>query len=115
MITRAEIADAVNAAAIPGVTAQPGPPDVHQPGIAYPVWRQAVPLASGFESSWDLYVVLPAGYPVATIDAADPLVGLVGGALRGVGVFTGVDTVSLATAPDGSAVMPALRFNLTTI
>lgn len=115
MITRAEIADAVNAAAIPGVTAQPIPPDVHQPGMAYPVWRQSAPMASGWEVSWDLFVVLPAGYTAATIDASDPIVDLVGDALLSIGVVTVAAPVTLATTPDGSAVLPALRFNLTTI
>jgi hypothetical protein len=112
---RDAIVAALNAATIPGVTAQPMPPEVHQPGMAYPVWRSSVPLASGAEATFDLFVVLPAGSPAATIDAADPIVDDVADALLGVGVVTLYGPVTLATDMSGSAELPALRFTLTTI
>jgi hypothetical protein len=112
VITRQDLADALTAA---GCDGQALPPDVASAGMAWPVWVSGRPMASGAELTWNCFVVLPGGSAAATLAEADPLTEACLDALLQLGAVTDFGPVSLATDLAGSAVLPALRFTLTTV
>ena len=102
-------------AGVPGVTAQTLPPDVINPGMAWPVWRQSAPLtATDYEVTYDVFFTLPAGSPAASIAEADDSWQPVADALLQVGAVSLIEPVTMATDPGGSG-LPAIRFTLTTL
>lgn len=111
-VTRQDLADALDSV---GVEGHALPPDVTQPGQGWPVWKSSIPMASGLETTWDVFVTLPGGPVTASIVEADPLLSAVADALLVLGDLRLIDPVTLTTDAQGTAAIPALRFNLTTI
>lgn len=110
----AAIVDALNT--VPGVTAYPSNPDAMTDGAAWPIWANTVwtggKLCRAPVSTYDVVVILPAGYHPETVQAAGGLRDLVYAALRTVGPIEVAEPV-MVTAADQSA-MPAIRYRLTT-
>jgi hypothetical protein len=106
--TRQTLVDALGA--VQGLTATPSAPDVATAGATWPVWAltdYAGRLGAPSRRTYDVFVVLPAGYLPDTVDQADGLVDQVAGALWPVAVIQTAEPVQIQF--DDSAVMPGLR------
>lgn len=113
MSTRQDLADALGG--VPGVTGLTLPPDVIQPGMAWPVWRSSTPITgTDYEVTYDVFLTLPAGSPGASIAEADDSWQPVAFALLHVGAVSLIEPVTMATDPAGAG-LPAIRFTLTTL
>jgi hypothetical protein len=77
------------------------------------VWIQTTfdgVLAVPGRPTYDVYVLLPAGYPAETVERADGLLGQVATALWAVGVITLAEPVSVRF--ENQTTMPGLRLRL---
>lgn len=95
---------------VTGLSATPSAPDVPTAGAAWPVWAQTTyngRVGAPAVSTYDVYVVLPAGYLPSTVDTADGLRDQVAGALWPVAVVQTSEPVQIQF--DDSATMPGLR------
>jgi hypothetical protein len=106
--TRAALVSAL--ATVPGLSATRAAPDNPTAGATWPVWATTTytgRVGSPGVHTYDVYVVLPAGYLPSSVDAADGLRDQVAGALWPVAVVQTAEPVSIQF--DDSATMPGLR------
>lgn len=105
---RTAIVDALKA--VPGLEPTDTMPDVATAGAAWPTWVESTTsgkLKAATRHTYDVWVVLPAGYLPDTVDQADGLVDQLVKTLRYVGPF---DWLAPATVVfDDHNSMPAIR------
>lgn len=101
---------------VDGVTPYPSHPDNMTDGAAWPIWANTVwtggKLCRAPVSTYDVVVILPAGYDPFTVQTAGSLRDVVAAALRTVGAVEIAEPV-MVTAAEGAS-MPAIRYRLTT-
>jgi len=112
---RTRIVDAL--ATVPGLTPTPATPDTITEGAAFPKWIESR-FSSGKLSrpmlhTFDVIVVLPAGYNPDTVDAADGLVPQVMAALAGIASVDLAEPVQLTFPAGTSPSLPGLRIRCT--
>jgi hypothetical protein len=102
---------------VEGLTPYPSNPDAMTDGAAWPIWANTVwtggKLCRAPVSTYDVVVILPAGYAPETVQIAGGLRDLVYAALRPLGPVEVAEPV-MVVASDGGASMPAIRFRITT-
>ena len=106
--TRAALVAALST--VQGLSASRAAPDVPTAGAAWPVWTQttyAGRLGAPAVHTYDVYVILPAGYLPSTVDQADGLRDQVAAALWPAGTVQSTEPVSVQF--DDSATMPGIR------
>jgi hypothetical protein len=99
--------------AVPGLTATSSAPDVPTAGATWPVWAQNTyggTIGAPSVRTYDVFVILPAGYAPDTVDQADGLVDQVATALWPVAVIQTAEPVQIQF--DSSNTMPGLRFRV---
>lgn len=117
MTVREQVADAVNAAAIPGVTGVVWPPGSRSAGMVWAQWdateyRQGirgVPLPD--RDGWSVWLTLPAGDQASTASARDEWEPLLVAALGPLGRVVRSEPTAVAVE-DGGAAVPAVRITL---
>lgn len=114
--TSAEVAAILAAlASIPGLTPSESAPDVPTEGAAWPRWTETRylggKLAARPVSTFEVVVILPAGYAPTTTAAAHEIRDSIAAALGSAGVVENVEPVLVAFG-DGND-MPALRYRMT--
>jgi hypothetical protein len=115
MTTRDDIAAALNSAGV-GINAKAGRPDTLSPLNGWPQWVRDVPLTMcGFERTWWVLVILPAGAVSVTEDTAESIRVSVWLALNEIGSVSSIEPINLTAQPESSPQsVPALRFTLIT-
>lgn len=112
--SRAAILDAL--ALVPGLLPTPTMPDTPMAGAAWPVWAETRyrdgKLTRPLTSTYEVRVILPAGWLPETVDAADGLVDNLAAALSTVGL---VDVVNPVLITFDSASMPGLNARVTVV
>jgi hypothetical protein len=102
-------------ATVPGLTPTPDNPDVATPGAAWPRWTETRYLGGKLSarpvSTFDVIVVLPAGYGPTTTAAALEIRDTIAKALGHAGPVENAQPV-LVTFGDGND-MPAIRYRVT--
>jgi hypothetical protein len=111
---RAALAGVLTAAGV-GISGQPDPPVSISPGMGWPVWSYSVPLASGQEVTWEVFVALTGASQAAAMAEADRINVTVTDALLDIGSVTEVRPVAMATDATGAGSIPCLRWIVTTI
>lgn len=99
---------------VEGLVPGPNVPDVPTDGSAWPVWIQTAfngSLSFPGRPTYDVYVLLPAGYTTATVEKADGLLGQVCDALWGLAVIQLAEPVSVRF--ENQVTMPGLRLRIT--
>ena len=113
--SRQAVLDAL--ATVPGVTPTPSMPDTPTAGAAWPVWAESHyrdgKLTRPLTHTYEVRVILPAGYLPETVDAADGLVEILAAALSAVGLVEIVSPVQITF--DQSASMPGLNARVTVV
>ena len=97
-------------ATVPGLSAGPTVPDVPVEGSAWPTWVQTTfngSLGAPGRPTYDVYALLPAGYPPETVERGDGLLGAVCAALWPIAVVQLAEPVSVRF--DNQTTMPGLR------
>jgi len=100
-------------AAVPELTVTTTLPDVPTAGAAWPKWVQAAPPGSllfPLTHTFDVYVLLPAGYAPETVERADGLLGQVCQAIWDVCVVQLAEPVNVRF--DNQTTMPGLRLRV---
>lgn len=107
--SRQAILDAL--ATVPGLVPGPTMPDAPMPGAAWPVWAETRyrdgKLARPLTHTYEVRVILPAGWLPETVDVADGLVDNLAAALSTVGILDAVSPVQITF--DNAATMPGLN------
>lgn len=110
---RQAILDAL--ATVPGVIPYATMPDTPMPGAAWPVWSESRygpgKLCRPLAHTYEIRVILPAGWLPETVDAADGLVVLLSAALSQVGSLENVTPVQIQF--DNTQTMPGINARLT--
>src|SRR5262245_23899998 len=109
--SRAQIVSAL--AAVPDLIAGPNVPDVPTEGAAWPAWVQTTfdgTLLLPGRATFDVYVLLPAGYKTETVETADGLLGQVAQALWTVCVVQLAEPVSVRF--ETNQTMPGIRLRV---
>ena len=111
---RQAVVDAL--ALVPGLTATASMPPTPVAGAAWPVWAESHyrggKLAHPIAHTYDVRVLLPAGYHADTVDAADGLVEQVMGALSKCGTVETVGPV-LVVFESNQSTMPGISARVT--
>ena len=98
---------------VPGLVVSATVPESPTEGSAWPVWIQTTfdgVLSQPGRPTYDVYVLLPAGHPVTTVETADGLLGQVCSALWDLCVITLAEPVSVRF--ETSTTMPGLRLRV---
>lgn len=107
--SRQAILDAL--ATVPGLLPSASMPDTPMAGAAWPVWSETRyregKLTRPLTHTYEVRVILPAGWLPETVDVADGLLDNLAAALAGVGNLDAVQPVQIAF--DNSAAMPGLN------
>ena len=109
---RARVVEAL--ATVESINAHPSAPDAPVAGDAWPVWviaNTTGKLALALVNSYDVLVILPAGYSATTVEQADGLVPMLVAALAKVGTVPTAEPVQIQVAD--SSTMPGLRIRIT--
>jgi hypothetical protein len=113
--SRSAILDALGL--VPGLIPTATMPDAPMPGAAWPVWSETRyrdgKLTRPLTHSYEVRVILPAGWLPETVDVADGLVDNLAAALSTVGLLDVVNPVSITF--DNSATMPGLNARVTVV
>lgn len=104
-------------AAVPGLIPTPTMPDSPMPGAAWPVWAESHyrdgKLTRPLTHTYEVRVILPAGWLPETVDTADGLVEALAGALDEIGLVDVVQPVSITF--ENNATMPGLNARVTVV
>ena len=106
-------ANGVALGTVEGLTASPNVPDGPTEGAAWPVWVQTLfdaSLGQPGRATFDVYVLLPAGYATTTVETADGLLGQVVGALWQLCVVQLAEPVNVRF--ETNQTMPGLRLRV---
>lgn len=110
---RQRVLDAL--ATVPGLVPVSTMPDTPMPGAAWPVWSESRfregKLSRPLTHTYEVRVILPAGWLPDTVDAADGAVQLLAEALSYVGTVDVVNPVQIAF--DNGTSMPGLNARVT--
>lgn len=99
--------------AVPGLVPSSAVPDVPTEGAAWPTWVQSTfngVLASPGRPAYDVYVLLPAGYALDTVEKGDGLLGQVCEALWDIAVVQLAEPVNVRF--ENQTTMPGLRLRI---
>lgn len=100
-------------ATVPGLVSSSNVPDVPTEGSAWPTWVQTTfdgVLAVPGRPTYDVYVLLPAGYITDTVEKADGLLGQVTEALWTLAVVQLAEPVQVRF--ENQVTMPGLRLRI---
>lgn len=111
---RTAVVDAL--ATVPGLEPTPAMPDTPTAGAAWPVWAEsryaAGKLAHPVTHTYEVRVLLPAGYMPDTVDAADGIIEALMGALSKVGRVEAATPVTVVFDPE-QLTMPGISVRVT--
>jgi hypothetical protein len=115
LAARQAIVDAL--ATIPGVSATPAMPDTPVAGAAWPVWSASSfsggKMSNPITHTYNVVMVLPAGYLPDTVDASDGVVEQVMTALQKVGVVQDVTPGTVTFVDPEQTSMPGINARVT--
>ncbi len=104
-------------AEVPGLIPTPTMPETPMAGAAWPVWAETRyrdgKLTRPLTHTYEVRVILPAGWLPETVDVADGLLDELAAALSTVGLLDVINPVSITF--DNSATMPGLNARVTVI
>lgn len=113
MSARDRLVEALEAAALPGVTVHRYKPPTPQPGDAWPQWVRTTTLTyCSVERTFWLLVGLPSGTPGVTEDRAETLSPPLVDVASDVGDFDVLEPVDLVLQAGTGSTLPALRVTL---
>lgn len=117
MSVRGDVADAIDAAGIEGVSGGMCAPPTRAAGVAWAQWAATTPrqqTSAGVRTvtEWDVLVILPAEHPAVTASAADEWLPALLDALSPLGILGQATPIQLVLG-DGLTT-PALQIKLTT-
>ena len=117
MSVRADVATAVNTAAIPGVTGVEWAPPARTAGMVWAQWARSTPhqklgVCVGFEEEWDVILTLPATDQASTATARDQWCHPVMVAVSPLGLLGDANPTGVIV-DDGGASIPAVTLKLT--
>lgn len=102
---------------VPGLVPTATMPDTPVPGAAWPVWAESRyrdgKLSRPLTHTYEIRVVLPAGWMPETVDTAEGLVEQLAAALSGVGLFDLANPVQIVFPNNQS--MPGLNARVTVV
>ena len=102
-------------ATVPGLVPVGSLPDTPMPGAAWPVWAESRfrdgKLARPLTHTYEVRVILPAGWTPETVDTADGLVEALCNALSAVGTLDAANPVQIAF--DNNTSMPGINARVT--
>lgn len=104
-------------ATVPGLVPCPTMPDTPMPGAAWPVWTECRygegKLTRPLTHTYEVRVLLPAGWLPETVDTADGLVEQLAAALSTVGLFETANPVQVQF--DNATSMPGVNARVTVV